>query len=98
MAAGFDLYGTMTHGTVTVSSDGTQWEISYAGKDGCIDINSAAAASLTRIIQIGEARAGDIKELRAAEPFSALDELEQIHGVGPATVQEIHDKGLACVE
>ena len=102
-AAGIDLYGTMTHGTISVRSDGTQWEIDYtgtqdAGADGCIDINSAPAASLTRIIQIGDARAGDIKDLSAAEPLTALDELEQIHGVGPATVREIRDQGLACVE
>ena len=114
-AAGIKLYGTMTHGTITIRTDGVGWDLTYTRRDsapdashagaqgepdsyGCIDINSASAASLTRIIQIGEARAATIKDIRAMNPFTTLDELRQIHGIGPATVKEIREQGLACVE
>lgn len=114
-AAGIELFGTMTHGTITIRTDGVGWDLSYMGRDGapeasaadlqvapdtygCIDINSASAASLTHIIQIGEARAAAIKEIRAIEPFTTLDELEQIRGIGSATVNAMREQGLACVE
>lgn len=114
-AAGISLYGTMTHGTITIRTDGVGWELSYTGREdvpdtsgdgargdlnryGCIDINSASSASLTRIIQIGEVRARAIKEIRATNPFTTLNELQQIRGIGLATVEEIHQQGLACVE
>ncbi len=114
-AAGIELFGTMTHGTISIRTDGVGWDLSYTGRDGapdasgtdlqsahdtygCIDINSASAASLTGIIQIGEARAAAIKEIRAIEPFTTLDKLEQIRGIGSATVEAMREQGLACVE
>jgi competence protein ComEC len=114
-AAGIDLYGTMTHGTITIRTDGVGWALSYARRDAapdsrvenlqsvpdsfeCIDINRASAASLTRIIQIGEARARAIIEMRRAAPFNTLDDLKKIRGIGPVILDQIREQGLACVK
>jgi len=59
-----------------------------------IDINSAALEDLIKIIHIGEARA---KELISLRPFSSLDDLVRIKGVGSSRVDDIKKQGLAWV-
>jgi len=59
-----------------------------------IDINSAPAEDLVKIVHIGEARA---KELISLRPFSSIDELSRINGIGPARVKDIKNQGLAWV-
>lgn len=60
-----------------------------------IDINSASLEELTEIIHIGEARA---KELISLRPFSSLDDLVRIKGIGPARIKDIKNQGLAHVK
>ncbi|WP_232725644.1 MBL fold metallo-hydrolase [Bacillus sp. FJAT-44742] len=65
-----------------------------AAPTGCIDINSASFEELQEIHQIGPERAEQIEELR---PFSSVDDMTRISGVGPARIDEIKAEGLACV-
>jgi competence ComEA-like helix-hairpin-helix protein len=63
--------------------------------DNQININTATEAELQQLTQIGPARA---KELITLRPFSSIDDMARIPGVGPATVEKIKAQGLACVE
>src|SRR5215208_5353531 len=61
----------------------------------CVNINTASATELERIIHIGPARAAEIV---AKRPFSSVDDLIRITGIGPATLADIKAQGLACVQ
>lgn len=60
----------------------------------CVDINSASAEEVQRIIHIGPARAEDLMDLR---PFNSIDDLTRISGIGPARIEDIKAEGIACV-
>jgi len=59
-----------------------------------IDINTAPIEDLVKIIHIGESRARELISLR---PFSSLDELTKIKGIGEARLKDIKEQGLAWV-
>lgn len=59
-----------------------------------IDINNAPLEDLVKIIHIGEARA---KELISLRPFSSLDDLARIKGIGSSRINDIKEQGLAWV-
>jgi hypothetical protein len=59
-----------------------------------IDINTASLEDLIKIIHIGEVRA---KELISLRPFSSLDELTKIKGIGQKKLEDIKKQGLAWV-
>ena len=59
-----------------------------------IDINSASKEELEGIIQIGGARAEQITTLR---PFSSVDDMIRIVGIGEIYLEAIKSQGLACV-
>jgi competence protein ComEC len=59
-----------------------------------VDINRAPEEDLQRIIHIGPVRAAQLVELR---PFSSLDDLVRINGIGPARLAAIKAQGVACV-
>ena len=59
-----------------------------------IDINNAPLEDLVKIIHIGETRA---KELISLRPFSSLDDLTRIKGIGEARLNDIKQQGLAWV-
>jgi len=59
-----------------------------------IDINTAPLEDLVKIIHIGEKRALELISLR---PFSSLDDLIRIKGIGEARVQDIKKQDLAWV-
>lgn len=125
-AAGIDVYGTPTHGTVTVTTDGVTFRVSTGqatapiapiapapvpatpaptpvpvappSASGCqpgqVDINSAGFEALQLIIHIGPARA---QEMLAIRPFSSVNSMERIDGIGPARLADIKEEGIACV-
>jgi len=66
--------------------------LSSAGK---IDINSAPLEDLIKIIHIGKARAEELISLR---PFSSLDDLKRINGIGEARLEDIKKQGLVWVQ
>src|SRR4030042_7178446 len=59
-----------------------------------IDINSASSEELEKIIGIGPVLAQRIIEMR---PFSSLDDLIKVKGIGEKPLQKIKDEGLAWV-
>ncbi len=57
-----------------------------------IDLNTATADELTRLPQIGPARAQDIIQYREANgPFVSADDLQNIRGIGPRIVDGLRD-------
>jgi competence protein ComEA len=57
-----------------------------------VNVNSAAAEELETLPGIGEVLAQAIISYREEHgPFAAVDELEEVSGIGPATLEEIRD-------
>lgn len=108
------IYRTDIHGTIIVKTDGSRYSVNirkpftYEGEEDRkdygfplltdekpININTASIEELQKIIHIGEKRAEEIIRLR---PFSSLDELQQIHGIGPGRLRDIKKQGRALTE
>jgi competence protein ComEC len=92
---------TKKDGTITPPSSGSttkdeaKVEVPPAPISGnCIDVNTATIEQLQEIMHIGAARAQDLIQLR---PFSSVDDLGRIKGIGPARIADIKSQGLACV-
>jgi micrococcal nuclease len=68
-----------------------------AARAGCVDINTAPREELTLIVHIGQVRAAEALRLRAVRPFSSVDDLRRISGIGDARIADIKAQGLACV-
>lgn len=60
-----------------------------------IDINSASAQELDNITYVGNATA---LKIIASRPFSSIDDLLNVSGIGPAKLEKIKQQGLACVD
>lgn len=60
---------------------------------GGLDINTADAETLVTLPGISEVRAREIQEHR---PFTTLDDLEAISGIGPTTVQRLREAEVRC--
>jgi competence ComEA-like helix-hairpin-helix protein len=65
------------------------------GLIGSVNINTASFEDLQLIIHIGPDRAQEIIDLR---PFSSLNQLTQVSGIGASRLQDIIDEGIAYVE
>ena len=61
---------------------------------GCVDLNTASVERLQEIIHIGPERARAIVGLR---PFTRVEQLERVSGIGPARMRDIRAQGVACV-
>jgi competence protein ComEA len=60
---------------------------------GLININTATATELEALSGIGEVLAATIVEYRTTNgPFTAIDDLLDVSGIGPATLEEIQDQ------
>jgi competence protein ComEA len=60
---------------------------------GLININSASATELESLSGIGEVLAATIIEYRDQNgPFASVDDLMDVSGIGPATLDEIRDQ------
>lgn len=59
-----------------------------------IDINTATLTQLDELAGIGPAYARAIIDVR---PFSSVDDLLRVKGIGEKTLQKIKEQGLACV-
>jgi DNA uptake protein ComE-like DNA-binding protein len=66
--------------------------------NGCININTANFEELRRIIHIDVERAQSILRRREVTPFTSVDDLDDIKGIGDVRLQEIKEQGAACVE
>lgn len=95
---------TDIHGNILAVISGEGYEIykefttSYEFEDDYItekiNINSAEVNDLMRIIHIGEATA---IEIIANRPFSSLEELKRVRGIGPKRISDIKEQDLATV-
>ena len=59
-----------------------------------VEINTASLQELDKITGIGPALGQRIIDAR---PFSSVDDLLRVKGIGEITLQKIKDQGLACV-
>lgn len=62
----------------------------------CINLNTATQEELQRIIHVGPARATAIINMRAAEPFNTIDDLNRINGIGSGRLNDIKNQGSVC--
>lgn len=97
------LYGTDTHGTIIIETDGKTYTV-MTNKQGtlprqpagqsCLDINTASEEKLQEITHIGPALASALIKLR---PYRSVDELTNVKGIGPGRLHDIKSQGLACI-
>ena len=97
------LYGTDTHGTIIVETDGHDYHVMTNDQgtlprdtaDGaCVNINTASEEEVQQITHIGAALAIELIKLR---PYETIDELIDINGIGAARLQDIKAQGVACL-
>ncbi len=69
--------------------------ISALCEDGQIDINTASLEELDELSGIGPVKSQAIID---AQPFNSVDDLIDVYGIGPATLEKIIKQGLACVK
>jgi competence protein ComEA len=59
----------------------------------CIDVNTANWVELDKLPGVGESIAKKIIEYRNAHgPFSTIDDLDQVKGIGPAKLEKMKDR------
>jgi competence protein ComEC len=98
---GIEVYGTATHATILVESDGQSYALFTAQllRAGCragqVNINSAPASELQRIVHVGPEYASQILRLR---PFASVDDLARIRGIAAGRLADIRAQDLACVD
>jgi len=64
----------------------------------CLNINTASASSLQKVNRIGEVKAQSIIEYRTeVGTFQSLNDLTNVKGIGPSTVENFRSAGF-CVE
>uniref|UniRef100_UPI0028121D6A ComEA family DNA-binding protein n=1 Tax=Cellulomonas sp. TaxID=40001 RepID=UPI0028121D6A len=56
---------------------------------GLLDLNSADAAALDALPGVGPVLAERILERRAQAPFTSVDELDEVSGIGPAVLERL---------
>lgn len=68
-------------------------EAPAAGSSGVIDLNTASAAELEELPGVGPAIAQRIIEHREKNgPFRSVDDLLEVSGIGPSTLEKIRDR------
>lgn len=110
---GIEIYRNDLQGDIVVKTDGKTYSVNtqpftykpiqkqelqpipkleYLGK---VNINTASFEELQGIIHIGPERA---QEIISKRPFSSVDELISINGIGPARIKDIKEEGKAYVD
>jgi competence protein ComEA len=54
-----------------------------------VNLNKASVEQLTELPYVGPKRAAQIVERRQQKPFQSIDELLEIKGIGPKTLEKI---------
>lgn len=95
--SGLNLAAPLTDGTQVVVpkaglAAGATGAVGSAVSGGLININTASAADFESLSGIGEVLAAAIVDYRTENgPFASVDDLEDVSGIGPATLEEIRD-------
>jgi competence protein ComEA len=72
---------------------GIPGETAPGSATGLINVNTASATELETLSGIGEVLAATIVEYRTQNgPFASVDDLLDVSGIGPATLEEIRDQ------
>jgi len=96
-----NLAAPLTDGTqVVVSKEGAAGAVGATGAStggsvagALININTATATEFETLSGIGEVLAAAIVDYRPENgPFTSVDELEDVSGIGPSTLDEIRDQ------
>jgi competence protein ComEA len=96
-----NLAAPLTDGTqVVVSKEGVAGAVGSTGSStggttvgALININTATATEFETLSGIGEVLAAAIVDYRTENgPFTSVDELEDVSGIGPSTLDEIRDQ------
>lgn len=66
-------------------------ESSSLENNSLININSATLEELTKLPSIGESKAKEIIEYRAKTPFTKVEDIKNISGIGDATYNKLKD-------
>jgi competence protein ComEA len=67
--------------------------IGTGGSAGLVNVNTADATTLESLSGIGEVLAAAIVQYREEHgPFTSVDQLEDVPGIGPATLEDIRDQ------
>jgi competence protein ComEA len=75
---------------------GVPGAVAAGSSSGLININSASATELEALSGIGEVLAATIVEYRTQNgPFASVEDLMDVSGIGPATLDEIRDQVTA---
>ncbi len=74
------------------------FQVGIANSADCVNINTAPKEELEKIIHIGSSRAEQIINLRTEAPFSSVDDLGRVAGIGSSRLVDIKEQGLACVD
>jgi competence protein ComEA len=59
---------------------------------GRIDVNKASVMELTALPGIGPAKAEAIVEERERRPFTSVDDLTRVSGIGDRTIEQLRDR------
>jgi competence protein ComEA len=72
---------------------GVPGETAPGSSSGLINVNTASVTELETLSGIGEVLAATIVEYRTQNgPFASVDDLLDVSGIGPATLEEIRDQ------
>ncbi len=71
--------------------------ISASCEEGQIDINSGSLGELDALSGIGPSRGQAIIDFRDSKRFDSVNELIDVYGIGPVTLGNIIEQGMACV-
>lgn len=111
--AGAAVYGTDTHGTITVVTDGVGYEVTTQRPGtvrGPVTGASEQAGQCDAAVEVDVNRASEqdlqriihigparAREVVALRPFARVDGLVRVRGIGPARLADIKEQGVACV-
>lgn len=84
----FSLPLSAADGKGRTTSKGNAAEVSAAKKTTKVDVNTADVATLEALPGVGPQIA---KAIVAQRPFSSVDDLERVQGIGPARLAELRD-------
>jgi len=95
------VYRTDVHGAIRIAvgtdgqytADPAQAEDAITGGFSCVDLNEAAPSELEALHGIGPALA---EAIVAARPFDTIAALDEVSGIGSATVEDIKAQGITC--